>query len=188
MRLGFHGFRQAARRLARAPGFTGTVVIVLAAGIAANTALFSVASALLLRPLPYPAAERLVLLWSTGETNGEHLPVSYPDFLDWQAASLPLADLAAYAGTAATLTGDGLARHLDGELVSTGYFALVGIAPEIGRAFTAADEHSPVALISHELWRRELGGDPRIVSRKLVLNGVPVTVVGVMPPRFRAAC
>jgi putative ABC transport system permease protein len=178
----------ALRQLRKSPGFAATVIATLALGIGANTTVFSIVDAVLLRPLPYHQPQRLVEVQSSdvGQVY-EGSDVSYPDFFDWRTQNHSFEQLVSYHDSSLTLTGVERAVHLDGEVVSADLLPLLGIRPQMGRGFSAADEKqgTRVALISHELWVSQFGADPGIVGRTLHLSGDAFTVIGVMPASFR---
>jgi putative ABC transport system permease protein len=182
--------RYAARGLAREPGFTAVAVLTLGLAIGANTAIFSVADALLLRPLPLPRADRLVLLirhFNDGETEA----VSVPKFFFFRERMQRLfASTGAFEGrgTGFNLVGDGLPERIPGAHVTSGFFPTVGVQPMLGRNFLAEEDRPGgrrVVVLSHRLWVRRFAADPRILGRQLALNGESYTVVGVMPASFR---
>ena len=179
--------RYALRTLRRNVGFTTAAVLTMALGIGATSAIFSVVNGVLLRPLPYEAPERLVMIWGTYPDFGR-TATSLPDFLDWRAQSRTLEQMAARHGTTFNLTGAGEPEQLAGERVTANFFPTLGVAPAIGRNFTP-DEEEPgrggVAILDHGYWQRRFGGDPAVVGRTLTLNGRPHTVVGIAPPGFR---
>jgi predicted permease len=179
--------RFALRDLVRRPAFTAVVLLTLALGVGANTAIFSFVSGILLRPLPYPHAERVVLFGH----EPPHWLASEPDFTDYHRAVRAFERLAAYTRGEATLVGEG-AREGEPERVrfvraTQDFFPALGVAPLLGRTFVA-DEYRgdpPTSVvISHALWQRRFGGDRSIVGRTIAINGVQRTVVGVMPPHF----
>jgi predicted permease len=180
--------RFAMRQLRKSPGFAATVVVTLALGIGANTTVFSIVDAVLLRPLPYHQPQRLVEAQSSdvGQVY-EGSDVSYPDFFDWRSQNHSFERLVSYHGTSLTLTGVERAVHLDGEVVSADLLPLLGVQPQMGRGFSAADEKqgTRVALISHALWVSQFGADPSIVGRTMHLSGDAFRVIGVMPASFR---
>ncbi len=178
----------ALRQLRKSPGFAATVIATLALGIGANTTVFSIVDAVLLRPLPYHQPQRLVEVQSSDVGQQyEGSDVSYPDFFDWRAQNRSFEQLVSYHDTSLTLTGVERAVHLDGEVVSADLLPLVGIEPQLGRGFSAADEKqgTRVALISHALWVSQFGADPSVVGRTMHLSGDAFTVIGVMPASFR---
>ncbi len=180
--------RHMGRGLWRSPGFTIAVVLTLALGIGANTAIFSIVDQLLLRPLPYPEGENLVMVYESRNSNS-HNSVSPATWLDWQRDNRTLERVAAWAaGRSATLTGAGEATRLGVQPVSDDFFPLLRVAPMLGRIINENDDrpNAPVvAVISHHLWQTRFGGDRNVVGRFIPLNDTPTQVVGVMPPGFR---
>jgi predicted permease len=178
--------RYALRMLAKAPGFLVIAILTLALGIGANSALFSVVNGVLLNPLPYPQPDRLVALYSRTPTFNQS-SISYPNFLDWQRYNRSLASIAAYRSENFNLTGAGEPVRVRGEMISADFFSILGVAPVIGRDFTAQDDRpgaSPVIILSEGFWKRKFGGSPQIIGQALSLNGTPYTVVGVIPSSF----
>jgi predicted permease len=180
----------ALRTIRRSPGFSVVVIGVLALGIAGNTAMFSLLDAVRMRALPYPDAERLVVLWgNVMRTKLERRGASYPDFLDWRAQSTTFEGMAAGDETRMTLSGRGDASRILVETVSAAYFPLLRAAAAVGRTFAPDEDVVPqktaVVVISDAFWRRQLGGDPQVVGQPLALDGRPYTVIGIMPFGFR---
>jgi predicted permease len=178
--------RYGLRMLAKSPGFTAVAVLTLALGIGANTALFSVVNGVLLNPFPYPQPDRLVALYSrTPESLRWSIP--YPNFLDWVRENHSFSALAGYRADGFDLTGVGEPERLRAEMVSATFFSLLGVRPAIGRTFLPEEDQAgaaPVALISDGLWKRKFGAAPDAVGKTLTLNGVPYTIVGVIPADF----
>ena len=180
--------RYAARALRRRPGFTAVVLLTLAIGIGANTALFSVVDQVLLRPLPYPDPGRLVEFWGTAPEKG--LPeVQIPEALYavYRDRNRSFTNLAMYGRSGLTLTGDGAAERLDGARVSPEFFAVMGTTPYLGRFFTreeAVTDSTLAVMLSYSLWSRRFGGDSSLLGRTIRLNDAPVVVIGVMPQGF----
>jgi putative ABC transport system permease protein len=179
--------RYGIRLLFKHRGVSLVAVAALALGIGANTAIFSVVNALILRPLPYPNAERLAFLheWSKQIDN---MSVAYPNFLDWRAQNTSFDYLAASNFQAYNMTGEGEPERLVGANVSADLFRVLGVQPALGRAFTAEDDRpgaERVAVIGHSLWQQRFGGDPGLIGRALTLNGQSYTVVGVLPQGMR---
>jgi putative ABC transport system permease protein len=176
--------RYGIRLFRKNPGFTAAAVITLALGIGANTAIFSVVNAVLVRPLPYRDAGRLVMLWSTEPKKGWRGQASPLDFVTWRQESRSFESLAAIRPSSVNLTGRGEPVELSSGRISAGFFETLGIAPQLGRAFAPA-EYRPsgerVALIGHGLWQERFGSDPGIIGRSIRLNDEIFTVVGVMP-------
>lgn len=180
-------FRYALRQLRKNPGFALVAVITLALGIGANTAVFSVVDAVMLRPLPYYQSDRLVEAQSINTHNPQPSSISYPDFFDWRAQNHTLEHLVSYHDNLFTLTGLERPVQVDAEVVSWDLLPALGVRPELGRGFTADEEKvgTRVILMSHALWASQFGSDPAIVGRGIRLSGDLYTVVGVMPPSFR---
>ena len=184
-----HDLRFAVRSLRRRPGFTAAIVATLALGIGAGTAMFSLIDAALLRPLPFRAPERLVVLWGVSGPERDIRGASLAEVRDWRALNHALTDVTAYDEISLNLrAGDG-AERVDGEMVSSGYFSILGVNAARGRTFLRAEDQTadaaPVAVVSHDFWTRRYGADPSLVGRSIVLNDRPFTVVGVMPERFK---
>jgi predicted permease len=179
--------RFALRTMRKNAALTTTVIATLALGIGVNTALFSVVNAVLLRPLAYAQPDRLITLFETTA----QLPkasAAYPNYLDWRRLNSTCEDLAALRWIDFSLTGSGDPERLHGRMVSASAFSILGIAPLIGRTFTADEDRvgaKPVALIGESLWRRRFGGDTGILGRTLTLNGSAYTVIGVLPGAFQ---
>jgi putative ABC transport system permease protein len=188
----WHDLRFAARVLRRQPGFTVVVLLTLTVGIGANTAIFTVVDAALLRPLPYREPERLVHLWETHRGDvSDRSEASYPDFLDWRAQSRAFAAIEGYDETNLTVTADGAEPlMLRGARVTPGFFPMLGVTPARGRAFIPEESvagGAPVVLLTHGFWRRRFGGDPQVIGRSLTLDRRPFTVIGVLPRDFHFA-
>jgi predicted permease len=180
--------RFALRWLRRSPGFTLVAVSSLAIGIGFNTALFAVADALLFKPLPVTAPDRLVDVFTSNSTGTvEYSTSSYPDYLDLKSANDVFEDLVGYTPMFGALNLDGGSRLTMGEAVTGNYFSVLGVAPEAGRAIAPADDApgAPrVAMVSHRYWMRELGGARDVIGRTLRIRGNPFTIVGVVPASF----
>lgn len=179
--------RYALRVLRRQPGFTLVIVLTLALGIGANTAVFSVVNGVVLRPLPYPEPQRLELVVTTFPTLGfDRFGLSLPEFLELRAHARAYESIGAYTGRTVTLASPAPSRQ-NGAAVTSDLLPTLGVGPVLGRAFDEADSRpgaDPVAILSFELWQRELGGDPAIVGRPVDINGTATRVVGVMPRGF----
>ncbi len=181
--------RYAVRILVRTPSFTFVVVLTLALGIAANTAIFSVVNGVLLRDLPFPDSDRIVTLWENNTVDGlDRDDVSPANFLDWRDRQQSFDALAFANPYSLDYLADGEPVTFRAALVSQGFFDVLGASPLHGRTFTP-DEYeagkSNVVILSHALWQRRFGGDPGVVGRTLTLDDEPMTVVGVMKPDFR---
>jgi putative ABC transport system permease protein len=179
--------RFALRQLRKSPGYSIVVIVTLALGVGANTTVFSVVDAVMLRPLPYAEPQRLVEVASADANSPVPRSVSYPDFFDWREQNHSFEHLVSYNDTSYTLTGTSRAVHLDVEVVSWDLLPMLRIQPELGRGFVLSEEKvgTRVVLISHSLWVTQFGSDRAIVGRAIHLNGESFTVVGIMPPSFR---
>jgi predicted permease len=178
--------RFAFRMLRKSPGFTAVAVLTLALGIGANTAIFSVVDAVLLRPLPYPSPQSIALVVETvGKT--EHNPVSYPNFLDWQRENKVFQNLAAYAPSEVNLSSGGNSEHVPCEVVSGGYFDLLGVHPILGGTFPPekGDRAPSVVLLGYGLWKSRFGGNASVIGRSIQVNESESIIVGVLPRGFR---
>src|SRR5688500_13494133 len=177
----------ALRTLTRNAAFAIAAVLTLALGVGANTAIFSVVNGILLRPLPYPDAENLYVVWNNNTREGiERDITSFPNFQDWRENDV-FAGMAGFTGGNASLTGDGEPEQLRIAQVTPDFLDVLGVAPALGRNF-APDELQPgpatVVILSDALWRTRFGGDRGVIGRSVMLNGTPRTVVGVMPEGF----
>jgi putative ABC transport system permease protein len=182
--------RYGLRQLRRNPGFTAVAVLTLALGIGANTAIFSVVNAVLLRPLPFRDPSRLVLLWSRFPRWGFSGPgaLTDPDFVEWRKQNRVFGQVAAFRGQTSNLTGEGEPERLLGTTVTASFFPLLGVSPELGRVFTLSEEkpgQEDRVVLSHELWARRFRSDPDILGKPITLDGHSFTVVGVMPAYFQ---
>jgi predicted permease len=179
--------RTAFRQIKRNPGFFAVAVAALALGIGANTAIFSAIEAVLLRPLPYAEPNRLVMVWEDASFVGFALNTPAPaNYVDWRAQNQVFTDMAATRYTSASLTGQGAPEQLSGRQVTPNFFDVLGVQPALGRPFTQEEDraHSPVVVLSYNLWQRRSGGDKSIVGKTMLLNGVQTKVLGVMPKEF----
>ena len=181
--------RYAARMLRRSPGFAAMAILTLALGIGANSAIFSVASAVLFQPLPYPDADRLVAIKPFQRDRPAAVePVSHPTFQDWRRRAGSFESLAAYVVAGSTLTGRGEPTIPVTAAVTSNLFSLLGGSPALGRMLMPADDDPaapPVVLLSDQFWRERFAGSPGVVGEVLLLDGTPHAVVGVLPPEFR---
>ena len=179
----------AARSLLKRPGFTAIVVFTLALGIGANAAVFSVINAVLLRPLPYRDADRVVTLWQNNIKAGvPRHDVSPANFIDWSEQSTSFEAIAGVVPFGFVIAGDGEPERFSAWLVTSGFFQVAGTDALLGRTFTAEDYvpgNHRVVVLGHGMWQRRFGGDRNIVGRTISLNGQPYAVVGVMPPQFQ---
>jgi len=180
--------RYAIRMLAKAPGFAAVAVIALALGIGANTVMFSSVNGMLLRPFAFKDLHRIVDVWETAPKQNEyHINAAPANLRDWQEQNKGFEMLAASHGWNVNLTGVGVAERVEGYQVTSGFFSLLGMPPQLGRAITAEDfkpGHASVVVLSHGFWQRHLGADPGVVGESLHLNGQTFTVIGIMPADF----
>ena len=178
--------RYSLRVLFRNPGFTLTVIITLALGIGANTAIFSVVNAVLLRELPLRNPDEVMWVWST-RTDRDKAPFTVADFLDYRDQNQTLDQIAAFSNIGLNLAGNEKTERLQAMRVSANLFELLGVDAGAGRLFVPEDDEparKQVAVLSYESWQKRFGGDPQVVGRELNLNGESYTVVGVLPSRF----
>ena len=177
------------RMLIKAPGFSVAAIATLALGVGANTAIFSIVNALLIEPLPYRDSSRLVFVWADQTSEGyPRAPLSGPELKDLDDRTSLFEGFGAIWATTAALTGEGEPQQLRIGHVSTDFFALLGADAALGRTFAGADDSlaAPTTiLLSSAIWQRRYGGDPNIVGSRILVNGQPTTVVGVMPASFR---
>src|SRR2546421_699872 len=185
-------FRHSLRSLLKQPLFSAIVVLTFALGIGANSAVFSVVNAVLLRPLPFHSPQNLVALGEfdtreTADPGTEINSISYLDYVDWRDQNKVFEHVAVYTNqSVSTLTDGNEALHVQGESVSADLFPLLGVQPALGRVFLPKEDEpgNHVVILSHELWQRRFGADPNILGRTLTLDGHGFQVIGVMPPRF----
>jgi len=179
----------ALRLLRKSPGFALTVVLVLALGVGANTAIFSVIHGIMLNPFPYPNADRIVMVGSNRGGENGRMPVTYPDFLDFQQQATTRFEALAFAtNRSLTLTQVAEPVTIAGAAVSASAWDVLRLPPLLGRTLTAEEDRpgaDPVCVIGAATWMGKLGGDPNILGRSLLLDGRAYTVIGVMPPRFK---
>jgi predicted permease len=183
--------RYAVRSLSRDRGFAAMVALSLAVGIGANTAIFSLVNGVLLRPLDYREPERLVAISQASPQFLKlypALPVNIATLLEWRKPSSPFESIGAYRNTALSLTGSGQPELISGAAVSANFFHVLGVAPRVGREFLDSEDRSgqdQVVIIADSLWRRRFQADAGIVGRKIILDGKPFLVIGVLPPDFQ---
>ncbi len=180
--------RYASRQLRSNPGFTIVTILVLALGIGANAAVFSVINAVLLRPLPFPGSGQLVQIWGSNPSHGEvQQTVSPWNFRDWQTQSTSLAQLAVYEYESLALATRDVPERMDAAFVSSGFFRVFQVAPQLGRTFSPEDDHpgSHSVVLSYKGWTSHFNSDPHIIGKATTLDGEPFTVIGVMPGGFR---
>src|SRR5579875_488712 len=181
-------FRHAVRLLTKYPGFALVAVITLALGIGANTAMFSVINAVLLRPLPFHEPDQLLAVSTTDITRGNALkPVSYPTFLDWRSQNQTIESMSAWTVESFTLMGRNESINVTGVAASANLFSTLGIAPLKGRGFIEAEDQPDklAVILSHHLWATQFASDPNILSRTLTLDGHSFSIIGVMPASFQ---
>ena len=179
-------FRFALRLLRKSPGFTLIAVLTLALGIGANTAIFTVFDAILLKPLPFAKPEQLVRIYNSGPQLDD-APISPANFLDWQEQNRVFQEIAAYTGNVFTMLGGEVPERLTGARVSAGFFNLLGIHPSLGRSFRGEEDaygRNQVVILSHQLWQKRFGGRNDVIGQSLTLNDKSLTIVGVMPADF----
>jgi putative ABC transport system permease protein len=181
--------RHSLRALRKMPGFTIVAVLVLALGIGADTAIFSVVDSLLLRPLPFPGSDRLALIWETDLKDGiQREGPSGPNFLDWKEQSRSFEEMALVESGTGTVTGGGEPEQVVGLRVTTNMLSMLGAHTVLGRGFTAAEgagqARYPVAVLTNGYWKRRFASDPLVIGRTFVMNSEPYTVIGVLAPGF----
>jgi len=178
------------RTLIRRPGFTAVAVLTLSLGIGVNTAIFSLVDALVFRPLPVEAPERLVKVFNTGQEIAflKHLPLSLPDYKDYRDQNQVFSALMSYDTLPALLRNGSTSELVSGEIATGNYFEVLGVKPSRGRLFSADDDQpaaAPVTVISHRAWQRRFGGDPSIIGQTIELNGQRFVIVGIVSDQFR---
>ncbi len=185
----FQDLRFSIRQLRKSPGFALTIILTLALGIGATTGIFSLVNAVLLRPLPFPEPDRLMYLQHESHRTGVVAPqsLSYPDFFDWRSQNHSFAAMASYRDETNTLTYGGSAQVLQGEIVSSDFFRVLGIHPALGRDFLPAEEKAGknTAMLSYQLWQTVFSGRPDIAGQTITLDGTAYTVAGVMPAELQ---
>lgn len=188
----FQDIRYGLRMLRKSPAFTVVALITLALGIGANTAIFSIVNAVMLRPLPFPDSDRLLYVTSafSNQSNQKDVTrpfsISYPDFFDWRSTAKSFSAIASYHGDSVTLTGLDEPLHVNASMVSGDFFSVLGVQPMMGRGFTREEEKpgTRVVVLSHQLWESAFHGDRGIVGRTITMDKQSYTVIGVMPAGF----
>jgi putative ABC transport system permease protein len=180
-------FRFALRQLIKNPGFSAVAIITLALGIGANTAIFSIVNAVLLRPLPYPDADRIMVL-NESSGPGQDYSVALPDYFDWQKENTVFEHLAATHKESRNLSGipGREPERISCAAVTRNFFNVIGLAPQIGRTFSEDEDKvgaTPVVVISDRLWRRAFNANPSVLGRAITLHDQSYAVIGVMPPQ-----
>src|SRR5580704_114712 len=179
--------RTAFRQMRRNPGFFAVALAALALGIGANTAIFSAVEGVLLRPLPYADASKLVMVWEDASYLGFSQNTPAPgNFVDWRAQNQVFTDMAAMRFSNASLNGDQAPEQALGRRVTPNFFDVLGVQPAVGRPFTAEEDAAgrKVVVLSYPLWERRFGGDASVIGRSILMDGEATTVVGVMPRGF----
>jgi predicted permease len=180
--------RFAFRMLRKSPGFTAVVILTLALGIGANTAMFSVVQGVVLAPLHYSEPGRLVMVLESNLRFPQDA-ISYPNFLDWQRSARSFQQMAVVRlGQGFDLTGPGAPEHLAGDEISSGFLGTLGVEPSLGRDFTPQEDQrggAPVVIISDRLWRSRFGADPQALGQSVALGGIDYTIIGILPAEFR---
>ncbi len=172
--------------LAKAPAFSSIAILTLALGIGANTAIFSVVNGVLLNPLPFHQGNQLVSMFEE-LPNFKNGSISYPNFVDWRRMNTTFSAMAAYRSAGFNLTGQGEPERLHGEMISHGFFEILGVTPLLGRTFTEDEDRlgaNPTVMITEGLWKRKFGASNDVLGKQLVLNGESRTVIGVVPSTF----
>ncbi|MCP4590185.1 MAG: FtsX-like permease family protein, partial [bacterium] len=186
MRAFWQDVRYGIRLLAGRPGFAAAVVLCLALGIGANTAIFSVINGVLLKPLPFKDADRLCMVWETFRAN-DRGSVSYPNFENWKARNQAFSSLGGFFPVNHTLTELGEPERIQGGRVTSEFFSTLGVEPVLGRTFVPEEGRAGaenVAVVTYEFWQRRFGGNPNLIGETLTVDQVPFTVVGILPARF----
>ena len=189
MRTLLQDLRYGLRVLLRKPSFASIAIITVALGVGANSAIFSVVNAVLLRPLPYPDSEQLVMIWGKLPAHSlEKLSVSPPEFVDYRERNHSLSSIAAYASSGRNLTGAGEPERVTATFVTAGFFSVLDKRPLRGRTFIAEEDqpgHDQAVILSYGLWQRRFAGDDSIVGQSITVDGKSHNVVGIMPPDFQ---
>lgn len=181
--------RYGLRMLRKSPGFTFTVILTLALGIGATTAIFSVVQGVMLSPLPYRDPERLVLIYQSNP-HAPHVSMSLPDLRDWQQSAHSFEWLSGLRWYQFNLTNPGRPEHVNGYEISSGFFQMLGVHPLLGREFSPEEDQpgaAPVALISEREWKTRFSGSADVLEKSVTLSGIAYTIIGVLPPTFRLA-
>jgi len=179
----------ALRSLRKAPGFTNVVILTLALGIGATTAMFSVVQGVMLAPLPYRDPDKLVLIWQSNP-HAPHVSLSLPDLREWQRNAHSFDAVSGLRWYEFNLTGPGSPEHVNGYEISSGFFEMLGVQPLLGREFSPQEDQPggiPVAMISDREWKNRFGRSADVLGKPVTLSGVAYTIIGVLPPAFRLA-
>jgi predicted permease len=177
------------RMFLKSPGLTAVLVLTIALGIGLNSALFSVVNTLLLNPLPFPGADRLIIAWTrSAKISSNRLGVTPEEFEDWRKQTQSFAGITALDGTLFNLSGTDEPERIQAGRVSTNFFSVFGIKPALGRDFLSEEgdlKSGRVVILSHSVWQRRFNADPSLIGRTITLNDLPYVVVGILPPEFR---
>jgi predicted permease len=187
MRTLLQDLRFALRMLTKSPGFAAVAVLTLALGIGVNTALFSVVNGVLLNPLPFPNANRIVSMFQD-KPNFPKGSISYPNFLDWRQDNRSFESIAAYRWGDGSIRGVGDPEHVHAQRVSATFFSILNVQPILGRNFSLEEDRrgaAPTVIISEGLWKRKFGSDPNILGKRLNVSGIARTILGIVPSSFR---
>jgi predicted permease len=180
-------FRYALRQLGKNRGFAIVAVLILALGIGANTAIFSVLNGVLLNPLPFPNSDRIVSMFQE-KPDFPRGSISYPNFLDWRRETASFEAIAAYRWADGSITGSGPAENAHAQRISATFLSILGVKTILGRNFTAGEDRrgaNPTVLISEGLWKRKFGSDPNILGKRIIVSGQGRTIIGVVPASFQ---
>src|SRR5262245_21153615 len=184
-----YDLRYSVRALLKHPGFVVTIILILALGIGANTAIFSVVNAVLIKPLPYEAPERICMIWETNQSKDVKRSIVSPaNFLDWKEQNHVFDSLAAFRFWFFDVTGGGDPQRYEGARVSASFFPLLGIKPALGRNFQPEEEQvgrEHVVILGHGLWQTRFGGAQNILGQSMIIDGEPYSIIGVLPADFR---
>jgi putative ABC transport system permease protein len=185
----FQDLRFGVRMFLKSPGLTAVLILTIALGIGFNSALFSVVNTLLLNPLPFPDADRLILAGArSAKISGDRLGVTPEEFAEWRKQAQSFAGVAAHDGTLFNLSGTDEPERIQAGRVSTNFFSVIGIKPALGRDFLPEEDElksGRVVILSQSVWRRRFNADPSLIGRTITLNDLPYTVIGILPPEFR---
>src|SRR5271170_95627 len=181
-------FRHSFRLLWKSPVFSAVVVLMLALGIGANTAVFSVVDGVLLRKLPYEDPDRLVMVWernpALGAQIGERLPAAYTNFAEWQRQSGVFEGIAGMEDANLNRTGTGEPERVNGARISPNFFQVLGVLPAIGTTFDSRPQDIQESILSYAYWESHFGANRNVIGQSITLNDIPYTVVGVLPAHF----
>ncbi|HYL93690.1 MAG TPA: ABC transporter permease, partial [Alphaproteobacteria bacterium] len=180
--------RYCIRGLVKSPGYSAIVLITLALGIGANTAIFSVVNGVMLKPLPFSEPDRLYVFYESTPATRQY-SISYPNFLDWQSGNKSFSSIAAFRRDNLVLTGEGRPERLHAAMISAGLLSTLGVRPALGREFESREDHlgsGGVVLISESLWRNRYSSDPDVLGRTLQLSGAAYSIVGGVPDAVQA--